>query len=73
MHEVRIGRSATKELEALPDRTLQRIAAKIDSLAQQPRPSGCNKLRGADDMWRIRVGDYPAFAEVEPEDYLGIF
>lgn len=58
MHKVRIGRSATKELEALPDRTLQRIAAKIDSLAQQPRPSGCKKLRGADDLWRIRVGDY---------------
>lgn len=58
MHEVRIGRSAAKELEALPGNVVQRIATKIDALAQQPRPSGCRKLKGADDLWRIRVGDY---------------
>ena len=58
MHEVRIGRSATKELETLPDKIVQRIGSKIDALAEQPRPSGCKKLKGADDLWRIRVGDY---------------
>jgi mRNA interferase RelE/StbE len=58
VHEVRIGRSAAKELEALPGKVVQRIATKIDALAQQPRPSGCRKLKGADDLWRIRVGDY---------------
>ena len=58
MHEVRIGRSATKELESLPGNILERVAKKIDSLADQPRPAGCKKLRGADDLWRIRVGDY---------------
>ena len=58
MHEVRIGRSAAKEVEALPDQVLGRVAAKIDSLSSQPRPSGCKKLRGADDLWRVRVGDY---------------
>lgn len=58
MHEVRIGRSATKELESLPDVIVARVATKIDSLAEQPRPAGCKKLRGADDLWRVRVGDY---------------
>lgn len=58
MHEVRIGRSAAKELESLPDQVIDRVAAKIDSLSMQPRPSGCKKLRGADDLWRVRVGDY---------------
>jgi mRNA interferase RelE/StbE len=58
VHEVRIGRSAAKEVEALPDQVLGRVAAKIDSLSSQPRPSGCKKLRGADDLWRVRVGDY---------------
>jgi mRNA interferase RelE/StbE len=58
VHEVRIGRSATKELESLPDKTVARIAEKIDGLARQPRPTGSKKLRGADDLWRVRVGDY---------------
>lgn len=58
MHEVRIGRSATKELESLPAKVIPRIAAKIDALASQPRPAGAKKLKGADDLWRVRVGDY---------------
>ena len=64
MHEVRIGRSATKELESLPDKVVQRIVAKIDALAQQPRPSGSKKLKGADDLWRIR-------GEVAPLGHVG--
>jgi mRNA interferase RelE/StbE len=51
VHEVRIERSATKELEALPDTIVQRIVSKIDALAEQPRLSGCKKLKGADDLW----------------------
>ena len=58
MHEVRIGRSAVNELEALPDQIIDRVAAKVDSLSTQPRPTGCKKLRGGDDLWRVRVGDY---------------
>jgi mRNA-degrading endonuclease RelE of RelBE toxin-antitoxin system len=46
VHEVRIGRSAIKELESLPDGVVLRIATKIDSLAEQPRAAGCKKLRG---------------------------
>lgn len=58
MPEVRIVRSATKELESLPANIIERVAAKIDSLTEQPRPAGCKKLRGADALWRVRVGDY---------------
>ncbi|MCX7412857.1 MAG: type II toxin-antitoxin system RelE/ParE family toxin [Planctomycetia bacterium] len=58
MHEVRIGRSAVKELEALPDQIIDRVAAKVDSLSTRLRPTGCKKLRGGDDLWRVRVGDY---------------
>ena len=53
-----IGRSAAKELESLPDKIIDRVAAKLDSLAALPRPAGCKKLRGGDDLWRVRVGDY---------------
>jgi hypothetical protein len=28
------------------------------ALGDNPRPPGCVKLAGADDLWRIRVGQY---------------
>jgi addiction module toxin, RelE/StbE family len=67
VHEVRIGRSAIKDLEALPDQIINRVAAKIDALAQSPRPAGCKQLRGADDLWRIRVGDYRLIYAINDE------
>lgn len=50
--------SAQKELEHLNDAFFARLVPKIESLASVPRPSGCTKLRGNKDLWRIRVGHY---------------
>lgn len=55
---VEVKPSARKELEALPDRVLARVVQKIDALADVQRPSGCKKLKGHKDQWRIRVGDW---------------
>ena len=53
-----IKASAQKELDALDNPIFARIDRKIMSLADNPRPPGCKKLRGYKDQWRIRVGDY---------------
>ena len=50
--------SARKELDALDDSLFRRIEQKILMLSSNPRPSGCKKLKGHKDIWRIRVGDY---------------
>jgi mRNA interferase RelE/StbE len=51
--------SAGKELEAVGAKTeRQRIIAKIQALAQDPRPRGSEKLAGYDDRYRIRQGNY---------------
>jgi len=55
---VAIKPSARKELEALTDAVLGRVASKIGSLAASPRPTGCKKLKGQKDQWRIRIGDW---------------
>jgi mRNA interferase RelE/StbE len=34
------------------------LVPKIEGLAADPRPSGCRKLRGYKDLWRIRVGNH---------------
>jgi mRNA interferase RelE/StbE len=52
------ARSARKELQDLPRILAEHILGKIDSLVANPRPSGCKKLRGHSNLWRIRVGEY---------------
>jgi len=44
---------------------LQRIFARIEALADTPRPPGCKKLRGTRDLWRIRIGDYRAIYQID--------
>lgn len=58
MHEVRSDDPLRRNSSRLPGNIIECLATKIDSLADQPRPAGCKKLRGADDLWRVRVGDY---------------
>lgn len=47
-----------KDLASLPRPVLRRIDARILDLGDDPRPQGCRKLRGGEDTWRLRVGDY---------------
>ena len=57
-YTVSFARSARNDLSRLDKKIVARIFPKIEALAVDPRPSGCRKIQGADDLWRIRVGDY---------------
>jgi mRNA interferase RelE/StbE len=57
-YSLRIKRSAEKELKKLPAGDLRRVVDRIHDLAQQPRPSGCEKLSGEAERYRVRQGDY---------------
>lgn len=57
-YEVVISRSARREIERLPDRLVRQILRRLDGLALEPRPVGVRKLQGAQDLYRIRAGDY---------------
>ena len=62
---VTIARSARKELMRLAEPLASRIVDKIGALSSNPRPPGCRKLEGADDLWRIRIGDYRVVYSVD--------
>jgi mRNA interferase RelE/StbE len=59
-HSLEIKQSAQRELDALDDALFARIDRKILALADNPRPSGCKKLKGYKDQWRVRAGDWRA-------------
>lgn len=49
--------SAARELASL-DSVGNRISDAISRLAVVPRPVGCQKLRGPDSLYRIRLGRF---------------
>lgn len=55
---IEFTRRAVRDLESLPAVQRQKIARKIDGLAANPRPHGVKKLCGAEEMYRLRSGDY---------------
>ncbi len=59
-----ILRRAQKELAQLPTEAYEQARDTIRTLAQDPRPSGCLKLRGRAG-WRIRVGVYRVIYEID--------
>jgi mRNA interferase RelE/StbE len=63
-----IPKAVQKQLDALPDDVYERIAAKVQQLAENPRPDGVVKLKGSENEYRIRIGDYRVRYEIEDEE-----
>ena len=59
--------SAAKELEGLLMKDRRRVVARMQGLADQPRPSGCEKLTGH-DLFRVRQGKYRLLYAVQDHD-----
>lgn len=57
-YAVEVQPAALKALAKLPRGDRERVAARIDGLATDPRPAGCTKLSGVANAWRIRSGNY---------------
>jgi mRNA interferase RelE/StbE len=66
-YKIIFSRSAEKDLSDLPRAILQRVLRRIEALSSNPFPPGAIKLRGADQIYRIRIGDYRALYEVNRE------
>jgi len=64
-YKILFSKSAVKELEKLGSSTLKQIINKISALADTPRPSNCKKLKGFEDLYRIRNGDYRIIYSVD--------
>jgi mRNA interferase RelE/StbE len=62
--------SAVKEIEAIPlKRERQRVIEAISKLAEDPRPSGSEKISGQ-DKYRVRQGRYRILYTIEDQDLL---
>lgn len=65
MYRVFLERAAERDLRQLSAKLHDRVIAAIQRLSRNPRPTGCRKLTGIDNDWRIRVGDYRVIYEID--------
>jgi mRNA interferase RelE/StbE len=55
--ELRLKPSVAKDLHGIPEEDVRRILARIETLRENPRPPGSEKLSGQ-ERYRVRQGNY---------------
>lgn len=66
-YTVRIDSHAERQVRRLPTSVRERVLRAAYALADDPRPPGVRKMRGADRQYRIRVGDYRVIYEIHDD------
>jgi mRNA interferase RelE/StbE len=66
-YSVALRLRARREIRNLDRQTLARISKAIDSLSEDPRPTGCLKVKATEGFWRIRVGDWRIGYEIDDQ------
>lgn len=59
--------SVAKDLRQIPKRDVQSILKRIEGLADDPRPSGSEKLSGQ-ERFRVRQGTYRIVYEIKDQE-----
>lgn len=57
-YEVELTRRAERDLRRLDPQVRRRVVAALDGLRAEPARGDVRRLKGADDEWRLRVGDW---------------
>jgi mRNA interferase RelE/StbE len=63
--KIEVSATAEKQLRKIPRPDQIRVVGAVLKLAENPRPRGCRKLAGYEDVYRIRVGTYRVIYSVE--------
>ena len=70
-YKILVKPSANKEIDAVGQKkNRQRIVLRIQSLGENPRPLGCEKLAGHLDRYRVREGNYRILYSIDDEKLL---
>lgn len=65
-YKIVFRRSVYKDLRTIPKADVKKILAKINTLADNPRGTGCEKLSD-DERYRVRQGNYRIIYAIEDD------
>ena len=66
-YKIHFRASVEKDFSILPKGELKKILKRIQTLAEEPRPSGCEKLTGQ-ERYRIRQGRYRILYSIHDDE-----
>jgi len=69
-YKIEVVKSADKDARRISKQDISRILKAIRSLANNPFPPQHKKMKGSENEYRIRVGDYRVIYEVDIENKL---
>jgi mRNA interferase RelE/StbE len=69
-YAIKIERRALKALKKIHPVHRSPIEAAIDELADEPHPSGVRKIQGAENTWRIRIGNYRVLYDIYDDELI---
>ena len=64
-YRIEFAPRAARDFKSLDGSIRGRIKQRIDSLAENPYPSGIKKIEGEVELYRLRVGDYRILYQVK--------
>lgn len=64
-YRIEVSATAERQLKKIRREDAIRILRSISLLAGDPRPAGCRKMSGYEDIYRIRTGNYRVIYEID--------
>lgn len=64
-YRIEVSATAEKQIRKLNKADQIRVLRAIQNLAKEPRPPGTRKLRGYEDVYRVRVGTHRILYSIE--------
>lgn len=68
MYQLLFAKVVKKQQKKIPKRDLEKIKKLLLSLQKDPRPAKCKKLRGSQQDYRIRYGDWRILYTIEDHE-----
>lgn len=66
-YEIFFKESVWKDLKGVPKKDLKRILSRIETLGDDPRPVGSEKLAGQ-ELYRVRQGNYRILCSIQDNE-----
>ena len=66
-YKIYFKKSVEKDFKIIPKKDLKKILDRIETLSENPRPPGCEKLTGQ-QRYRLRQGRYPILYSIQDDE-----
>jgi len=68
-YKIVVKKSVAKDLRSIPNKDVEKILKRINSISENPRSEGCIKLSGQ-ERYRVRQGVYRIVYEIQDTELI---